>query len=481
MTPVLPTRRDDVEQLVADVVQAAVKELGGEASLTELRCRIAQHLDPIGRGTTGPSAPTSADQPVTQSTVEEVKAFRTQFIEQEGRWQNDLTVDPIPQNAQLDLVHAVLGQVAPLSIERAHLEEAIQQLQAALDNASDEMDVSETTKLLLYLAKKQKQKAITERKLRESIARLHKTRNDISRRLSQGLVQNCVDYDHSMLALVDTERDDFACFNEQVRELANCGPLHDDEVVEVISHGKMIQGKVLGHAQDEKSGGSSEPMYKVSLWHQVVVPGRCFEEGFRTSQQKLVQLRRQDVYADKKQNQKLSDMALAAHRHRTSRLPDYAPPSKFSAEFLLLLLADAERSQPMLAELAEQVETAVPEIEAKLGPIKTTARATAKAMSKYEGDFSRLTDLARMTVVCTHIEHARRALDTMASAAGWKVLLIKDRLQLAYDPVLTGGYRDLLLNLRCLANEHILEVQLTMQQLKHIKTGGGHGRYALAR
>jgi hypothetical protein len=64
---------------------------------------------------------------------------------------------------------------------------------------------------------------------------------------------------------------------------------------------------------------------------------------------------------------------------------------------------------------------------------------------------------------------------------GFAVLLIKDRLMLAFDASVSGGYRDLLLNLRCVATGHIVELQITLKGLMEVKVGGGHTSYAVAR
>ena len=72
-------------------------------------------------------------------------------------------------------------------------------------------------------------------------------------------------------------------------------------------------------------------------------------------------------------------------------------------------------------------------------------------------------------------------LKMLGSHAGFEVLLIKNRLMLAFDASVSGGYRDLLLNLRCLATGHIVELQITLKGLIDVKAGGGHANYAIAR
>ena len=57
------------------------------------------------------------------------------------------------------------------------------------------------------------------------------------------------------------------------------------------------------------------------------------------------------------------------------------------------------------------------------------------------------------------------------------VIRAKDR----FNRPLDSGYRDMLLNLRCEATGHIVEVQITLDPLIAIKAGGGHANYAIAR
>ena len=79
------------------------------------------------------------------------------------------------------------------------------------------------------------------------------------------------------------------------------------------------------------------------------------------------------------------------------------------------------------------------------------------------------------------LKDVKAVLKMLGSHAGFEVLLIKNRLMLAFDASVSGGYRDLLLNLRCLATGHIVELQITLKGLIDVKAGGGHANYAIAR
>ena len=85
------------------------------------------------------------------------------------------------------------------------------------------------------------------------------------------------------------------------------------------------------------------------------------------------------------------------------------------------------------------------------------------------------------TVQCKALKDVKAVLKILGSHAGFEVLLIKNRLMLTFDASVSGGYRDLLLNLRCLATGHIVELQVTLKGLIEVKAGGGHANYAIAR
>ena len=119
-----------------------------------------------------------------------------------------------------------------------------------------------------------------------------------------------------------------------------------------------------------------------------------------------------------------------------------------------------------------------------MAPLKSVGRAVIKSLEKYTGDFSRLTDLARCTFECKTLTQALAVLEALAAAAGWEILLIKNRLNLSFNADDQGGYRDLLLNLRRTEGEqegHVIEVQISLVRLLQVKTGGGHANYQVAR
>ena len=71
-------------------------------------------------------------------------------------------------------------------------------------------------------------------------------------------------------------------------------------------------------------------------------------------------------------------------------------PSPTTPAFLALLYSDAERTLSLLHDLGAEINTQQPAAEPNVAPLKGEARAAFKTLDKYDGDYSRLTDLARM-------------------------------------------------------------------------------------
>ena len=139
------------------------------------------------------------------------------FADLEARWRKDLQVNALDAKTQLDLVTAVLGQMAPLSIEKSQLLAQANQLRTSLASATAATDVKDTTKQLLLLSTKTVQTARTERGLAEAIERLYQTRNEVSRSISQGLADDGDKYQNTMDAVDPAGAVDL---HERVRELA---------------------------------------------------------------------------------------------------------------------------------------------------------------------------------------------------------------------------------------------------------------------
>lgn len=133
------------------------------------------------------------------------------------------------------------------------------------------------------------------------------------------------------------------------------------------------------------------------------------------------------------------------------------------------LYRDAAVAQPMLAQVTHQVaESAggralVPEM------LKDRARAIEKITVDYGGDASRITDLARSSVVVDELDQIPQVVDEVRS--GCKVMSMKDRFA---SPI--NGYRDVLFTLE-MPNGHITELQVQLQAILDVKNGRGHEIY----
>ena len=167
--------------------------------------------------------------------------------------------------------------------------------------------------------------------------------------------------------------------------------------------------------------------------------------------------------------------AISAYQKDRQSVDHLAP------EFLVRLYADAERTLPLLSALADDVKAKVGTVKVFVAPLKTYGRAIQKALEKYRGDFRRLTDLCRMTVECGALSDVEQVLGALSGRADFKVAFVKDRLARHYDASSLGGYRDMLINLRCATTGHVCELQISVADLLALKHGGGHATYKLAR
>jgi hypothetical protein len=86
-----------------------------------------------------------------------------------------------------------------------------------------------------------------------------------------------------------------------------------------------------------------------------------------------------------------------------------------------------------------------------------------------------------MTFECAQLSGVLLVLQVLATHEGFQMVLIKNRLMLEFDADATAGYRDMLLNVICLATGHVCEIQVTLEPLLAVKMGGGHVAYELAR
>ncbi len=105
--------------------------------------------------------------------------------------------------------------------------------------------------------------------------------------------------------------------------------------------------------------------------------------------------------------------------------------------------------------------------------LKGSERAKEKIAADYEGDASRISDLARASISFKSVSQLEKGL--AAIKAKVKIVRLKDRFQ---NP--QNGYRDILMNLE-MSNGHVVEMQLHLASILNVKNGEGHKLYELER
>ena len=152
--------------------------------------------------------------------------------------------------------------------------------------------------------------------------------------------------------------------------------------------------------------------------------------------------------------------------------------------FMIPLLKDAQEAKKRLDDFIKDIVKGINGADPKSAPLKSIERALAKVCEKYNGQFDMLTDLARGTIVCQNGDVLRAVLIKLKNAVSSgiaRILRIKFRLDDQYDAMEAGGYRDILMNMTFPPNDHIVELQINLEEFVNIKNGGGHASYTVGR
>ena len=142
------------------------------------------------------------------------------------------------------------------------------------------------------------------------------------------------------------------------------------------------------------------------------------------------------------------------------------------------LLAEAEEAQPIMLESMRKAIAAFPGSHFVAGPLKRKERIVEKAEKEYGGNYARVVDVVRASVVFQNAADLARLIGSLSDdeATEVKVVRVKDRFSI---PV-SGGYRDMLLNVRVGDLQHVGELQLHIESIKAIKPKA-HRLYGLLR
>ena len=340
-------------------------------------------------------------------------------------------------------------------------------LNRSLDISRQELNI---TKLAAEKKKLDSQMAV-------AVRNLANTRVSVASNVSHRLVADISRYSHAMEKNVNQELEAYSKLNATAAAISNTSDLKVGAKALVANAGSLSKACVV----EVKSN-----TYKVSLWKIVDYKGGVYEEGYETTEAEYLELPRVKLFAlnAKPMQQSISDATISlvcgdsdTKEKMTSLIRNSTRP-----EFLMALYVDARKARLSLQILGGEAQTAIgTRLVAIIPNLKGKERAMVKTQEKYGGDYSRLTDLARMTFECATISTALAILNFIRDHADWTIVRVKNRLDLAYDPSSTGGYRDMLVNAVHKDLHHYVEIQVTLKCLLTIKKNGGHAVYKLAR
>ncbi|KAB0287149.1 RelA/SpoT domain-containing protein [Vibrio fortis] len=111
--------------------------------------------------------------------------------------------------------------------------------------------------------------------------------------------------------------------------------------------------------------------------------------------------------------------------------------------------------------------------EALFAGVKSQARAEEKIALELNGDVSRITDLARATIIANDVESLVEVYEAVSREAD--VVKVKNKFKSPAD----SGYRDLNLLVRLPKTNIIAEVQLHLKAIADVKSGPEHELYEI--
>ena len=323
---------------------------------------------------------------------------KNNYVEEMATWARN-PQQLLPKEVLLQSNVAAVRAIGPAYLQQHLEQQQIDELTKAVE-ALKEATISQRTRAEYQLAEAEARKKKVDLKLVEAVAHIDAVRLASAEAISPGLARDGEKYTEALTKLVADEPGVLDEVNAEAAAMVNSGVLKGGDEVEVVEGGAMQRAKV------RRLGDQVEGTYELSLWTEVSSIVQKYEAGFDTSQPKLVTLPRRDIYANTKQKQALSKEARALAVGRAVAEAIWKGSSGAAAEgpspppstpaYLALLYLDAERTLPLLHDLGAEINTQQPSAEPNVAPLKGEARAAFKTLDKYDGDYSRLTDLARM-------------------------------------------------------------------------------------
>mmetsp|Transcript_1000 Transcript_1000/g.2047 ORF Transcript_1000/g.2047 Transcript_1000/m.2047 type:complete len:893 (-) Transcript_1000:161-2839(-) len=472
-------------------------------SLAGLKDALDRHDERINKAST--RLPDTSTSGSSSTTLNQPQSRSTTYRAAVSTWEEaeELT---LPKEMWLHNAGGAIAQIGPLAVAARNLKEQCTEMEQTLKTGNAfHVDKYIMTRLGHHLKELHKQRQSVEARLEAAFVHYNDVTHLSASAVAPRMTRDARRYDQGLHELTTAEPKMLEAVNELIEKLANTGELTAGEVVEVIHDNRIKSAKVLralpadanatAAANGDANANAATQRYEVSVWNEFAELGHDYECGFDTRLRVELKLIREQIYANRKHSQVLSAHANSAWVRRQAAAGAAqtggvqadgnaaAPtPDCTSLEYLMLLYYDAERTLDFLESIKTQLEERLNDQNyIVIAPLKGLSRAVIKALEKYKGDYSRLTDLARMTVGCSSIKWVLGTLRAIASLQSVEIILIKNRLMEQFAASATGGYRDLLLNLRCAATGHIFELQVTLMPLLAVKSSGGHASYSLAR
>ena len=186
--------------------------------------------------------------------------------------------------------------------------------------------------------------------LADTQRRLEDVRLTVAEQVGHNLVSDVARYDTALENLTEADPKQYSALIQLVRSIGNRGALAKGSIVEVEVAGELTKARV----EEEVSEDGTE--VTVSIWTQVRIIGRPYEEGYDTSN-KIVRIfpRVEIIGGTRKTIQRVTDATVEAASKNSSnptaaaaRIRDPKRP-----EFLVGLYCDAHASRGRVLALAE--------------------------------------------------------------------------------------------------------------------------------
>jgi len=214
------------------------------------------------------------------------------------------------------------------------------------------------------------------------------------------------------------------------------------------------------------------------LWEQQLLPTAGFREALRALE---------DAWREVQENALRLPKQVSSWT-TTCRWAGEGYKRQLSAPSLHALLMQADELNDLLQAKLYDVCVAHGGEHHACG-VKAEARALQKVFRSYQGDWRRLGDLCRTSLVFDAIPQLEACLRAISADTELEVVKAGDakmRLREGFNAVkLSGGYRDVQLCVRLKStearargvHEHLCEVQLHFAPIIALKSGGGHKTY----